>query len=92
MTCGQSPFRVLESRQHPKSVLCPTRQHNLVVGGEFQAVVPDDHKMSAHAKESTDRQNSVWLLAVACHKEVVNLADRFVRTIEDAATDDLGRP
>jgi chaperonin GroEL len=48
--------------------------------------------MSAHAKESTDRQNGVRLLAVACHKEVVNLADRLVRTIEDAATDDLGRP
>jgi hypothetical protein len=31
-------------------------------------------------------------LPVACHKEVVNLADRFVRIVEDVATDDLGRP
>ena len=48
--------------------------------------------MGAHAEEATDRQNGVWSLPVACHKEVVNLADRFVRIVEDVATDDLGRP
>jgi hypothetical protein len=46
----------------------------------------------AHVQETTDRQNSAWLLAVACHQEVVNLADSFVCVVKDAATDDLGRP
>src|SRR5664280_615113 len=88
---GQSLLRVLERRQHLKPVLCPARQHNLVVG-EFEAVVTDNHQPGAHAQETTDRQNGVWLLAVACHQQVVNLADRLVRTVDDAATDDLRRP
>ena len=67
--------------------------HNLVVGGELQTVVTDDHHVGAHAQEAADRQNSVWL-HVACQKEVVNFADRFVGIgiVEHAATDDLGRP
>ena len=48
--------------------------------------------MGAHAQKTTDRQNGVWLLAVARHKKFVNLTDRFVRIVDDAATDDLGCP
>ena len=48
--------------------------------------------MGPHAQEAADRQNDVWLLAVTCHKEIINLADRFVRIVEDVAADDLGRP
>src|SRR4029078_5240745 len=74
-----------------KPVLCPARQHNLVVS-ELEAVVTNNHQVRAHAQETTDRQNSVWLLAVACHQEVVNLADSFVCVVKAASTDELGRP
>src|ERR1700726_1903454 len=82
---------VFERRQHLEPVLCPARQHDLVVL-ELEAVVTDDHHVGAHAEESTDREHYIRLLAVTRHQEVVNLADRFVRTVEDAVTDDLGRP
>ena len=42
-----------------------------------------------HAQKATDRQNSVWLLAVTCHEEVVNLADCLVRIVDDGATQNL---
>ena len=50
---GQSLLRVLERRQRLKPVLCPARQHNLVVG-ELEAVVTDNHHVGAHAQEATN--------------------------------------
>jgi hypothetical protein len=54
---GQSLLRVFELRQHFESVLRPTRQQNLVVGGELEAVITNDYHVGAHAKEAADRQN-----------------------------------
>ena len=68
---------VFERRQHLEPILCPARQHDLVVL-ELEAVVTDDHHVGAHAQETTDREHDIWLLAVTRHKEVVNLADRLV--------------
>jgi hypothetical protein len=41
-------------------------------------------RRGAHTQKASDRQNHVRLLAVACHQQVVNLADRFVRIVGDA--------
>src|SRR6185312_16562487 len=87
----QSLVGVLERRQHLEAILCSAGQHYLVVG-EFKAVIPDNHQPGPHAEETSDRQNYVWLLAVARHQEIVNLANRLVGIIDDAAADDLGSP
>jgi len=81
---------VFERRQHIEPVLGPARQHNRLVD-ELEAVVPDDHQFAADSYKAADRKDRVRLLSVACHKEIVNLPDRFVRVIEDFAADDLGR-
>src|ERR1700730_2868267 len=52
-TADKSLLRVLERRQRLKPVLCPARQHNLVVG-ELEAVVTDNHHVGAHAQEATN--------------------------------------
>src|ERR1700742_101156 len=88
---GQSLLRVLERWQHLKPVLCAAWQHNLVVR-EFEIIIRNDNQSGAHTQEATDRQNGVWILAITRHKEVVDLADRFIRLVDDAGTDNLGRP
>jgi hypothetical protein len=61
--------------------------------GEAKRSIKRDHnQVTAHAKETTHREHSKWLLAVGAHEEVVNLTDGFVVGVADAAADDLGRP
>jgi len=64
----------------------------ILLSAKVRLIVTDDHQVGAHAQKAADRQNRVWLLAVACYKEIVNLADRFFRIVDDATTDDFGRP
>jgi hypothetical protein len=47
--------------------------------------------MRAHAQEAADREYGIRLLAVGADEEVVNLADRFVGIVDNAAADDLRR-
>jgi len=47
--------------------------------------------VGANTQETTDGQNGIGLLAIPRHKEVINLPDRFIPVVDDAAADDLGR-
>jgi hypothetical protein len=47
--------------------------------------------MPAHAEKAADGQHGIWILSIGAHEEVVDLTDRFVALVGNAAADDLGR-
>ena len=80
---------VLELWQHFEPFLGAAGEQYLLFA-ELQRVVRDNNQVSAHAQEASDREYGIWLLAVDANEEVVNLTDKFVGIVDDAATNDFG--